>query len=203
MLRDPSVEENHGAGKAAIGAGMSRPGGIMEIDSTLPSRSNGAHVRTSGMMSPEYEELVLESFGLCVVAFLVVVTLHLTCLHFCLRRLQARFPIRNASTLRYHQAMFLILSNMLVLFALHMLTNFAWGYFIYLEGAVQNFREGVFFSLENYTSLGLTRVNVDDRWRMLAPMISLSGVFCLSWSTAVLVSFFGRLYSNLETDVDG
>ena len=30
---------------------------------------------------------------------------------------------------------------------------------------------------------------------MLAPMISLSGVFCLSWSTAVLVSFFGHLYS--------
>jgi hypothetical protein len=26
-------------------------------------------------------------------------------------------------------------------------------------------------------------------------MISMSGVFCLAWSTAVLVSFFGRLYA--------
>jgi hypothetical protein len=58
-----------------------------------------------------------------------------------------------------------------------------------------NYREGVYYSLENYTSLGLTRVDVDDHWRMLAPMISLSGVFCLSWSTAVLVSFLGHLYS--------
>lgn len=150
------------------------------------------------MLDPAYERMVLESFGLCIVAFLVLVTLHLMCLHFCLRQLNMRFPIKDASELRYHEAMFLILTNMLVLFALHMLTNFGWGYFIYLEGAVPNFRQGVYYSLENYTGLGLTRVNVADHWRMLAPMISLSGVFCLSWSTAVLVSFFSRLYANLD-----
>jgi len=78
---------------------------------------------------------------------------------------------------------------------LHMATNFGWGVFMYVAGALSVYRECIFYSLENYTSLGLTRVNVDDHWRMLAPMISLSGVFCLSWSTAVLVSFVGQLYA--------
>lgn len=142
-----------------------------------------------------YDRLVLESFGICIIAFMVIVALHLSGLHVCLREFRQRFRVRNAATLPYYKTLSLILSAMMLLFTLHMLTNFAWGYFIEIMGATPNFREGVFYSLENYTGLGLTRVDVGDRWRMLAPMISLSGVFCLSWSTAVLVSFFGQIYS--------
>ena len=142
-----------------------------------------------------YDRLVLESFGICILSFMIIVALHLSGLHVCLREFRQRFRVRDAAKLPFYKTMFLILSAMMVLFSLHMLTNVAWGYFIYLMGATPNFREGVYYSLENYTGLGLTRVDVGDRWRMLAPMISLSGVFCLSWSTAVLVSFFGQIYS--------
>jgi hypothetical protein len=142
-----------------------------------------------------YDRLVLESFGLCILAFMVVVALHLVGLHFCLREFRKRFGALEIAKLRYHQTVAIILSAMMLLFILHMLTNFGWGWFISYEGATPIFREGVYYSLENYTSLGLTRVDVADHWRMLAPMISLSGVFCLSWSTAVLVSFFSQLYS--------
>ena len=142
------------------------------------------------MESAEYEQLVLESFGLCILAFMVIVALHLMSLHFAIRLFRKYVVVPNISQLRYHQTVILILSAMI----LHLLTNFGWGLFMFIAGALPSYRESIFYSLENYTSLGLTRVNVDDRWRMLAPMISLSGVFCLSWSTAVLVSFFGQLY---------
>lgn len=146
------------------------------------------------------EQLVLESFGLCIIAFMVVVALHLMGLHFCLREFRKRFGALEIAKLRYHHTIVIILTAMMLLFILHLLTNFGWGCFIVWEGAAPSFREGVYYSLENYTSLGLTRVDVADRWRMLAPMISLSGVFCLSWSTAVLVSFFNQLYSpNLDS----
>jgi hypothetical protein len=147
------------------------------------------------MESAAYEQLVLESFGLCILAFMVIVASHLMSLHFAIRMFRKYVVVPDISKLRYHQTVILILSAMMLLFSLHMLTNFGWGLFIYIAGALPNYREGIFYSLENYTSLGLTLVNVDDRWRMLAPMISLSGVFCLSWSTAVLVSFFGQLYA--------
>ena len=146
------------------------------------------------MESAAYEQLVLQSFGLCILAFMVIVALHLMSLHFAIRMFRKYVVVPDISKLRYHQTVILILSAMMLLFSLHMLTNFGWGLFIYIAGALPNYREGIFYSLENYTSLGLTLVNVDDRWRMLAPMISMSGVFCLSWSTAVLVSFFGQLY---------
>ena len=146
------------------------------------------------MESTAYEQLVLQSFGLCILAFMVIVASHLMSLHFAIRMFRKYVVVPDISKLRYHQTVFLILSAMMLLFSLHMLTNLAWGLFMYLAGAMSIYRECIFYSLENYTSLGLTLVNVDDRWRMLAPMISLSGVFCLSWSTAVLVAFFGQLY---------
>ena len=146
------------------------------------------------MESAAYEQLVLESFGLCILAFMVIVAFHLMSLHFAIRMFRKYVVVPDISRLRYHQTVVLILSAMMLLFSLHLLTNFGWGLFMYIAGALPSYRESIFSSLENYTSLGLTRVNVDDRWRMLAPMISLSGVFCLSWSTAVLVGFFGQLY---------
>ena len=46
-----------------------------------------------------YDRLVLESFGICVLAFMVIVALHLAGLHVCLREFQRRFHIRDAATL--------------------------------------------------------------------------------------------------------
>ena len=147
------------------------------------------------MESTAYEQLVLQSFGLCILAFMVIVAFHLMGLHVAIRLFRKHVNVPDISTLRYDKTNILVLSAMMLLFSLHMLTNVAWGLFMYLAGAMSIYRECIFYSLENYTSLGLTRVNVDDHWRMLAPMISMSGVFCLAWSTAVLVSFFGRLYA--------
>ncbi len=141
------------------------------------------------------DSVLLEAFALCVVAFMVIVAFHLIGLHIAVGVLKAKIPMRDLRKLRFGHTILLILGVMFLLFTLHMLTNFGWGFFIYMEGALPSFRQGIFYSLENYTALGLTRVDVSDHWRMLAPMISLSGVFCLSWSTAVLVSFFGHLYS--------
>ena len=147
------------------------------------------------MENAAFEQLVLENFGLCIIAFMIIVALHLMGLHACLREFHSRFRVVEIPKLRYHQTILIILSAMMLLFILHLFTNFCWGWFIAQVGATPSFRQGVYYSLENYTSLGLTRVDVGDKWRMLAPMISLSGVFCLSWSTAVLVSFFNQLYS--------
>lgn len=152
------------------------------------------------MQPPADDEFLLLAFGLCIVAFMVIVAFHLVGLHIAVRSFKKRVPVRDLRKFRFNHTIMLILGVMFLLFTLHMFTNFAWGLFIYAFGALPTFREGIFYSLENYTALGLTRVDVGDKWRMLAPMISLSGVFCLSWSTAVLVGFFGHLYSLTEED---
>ncbi|MFO1090039.1 MAG: hypothetical protein U1E46_10750 [Hyphomicrobiales bacterium] len=132
---------------------------------------------------------------LAVVAFLVIVPCHLVGLHGVAALIRAHNPKGSMREQGFRAEAGLVLLVMASLFGLHLLTNAAWGGFIAWSGALQGYRQCLFYSLENYTSLGLTRVQVDDTWRALAPLISLSGVFCLGWSTAVLVSVFNHLYS--------
>lgn len=141
------------------------------------------------------DAFLLQIFGLCIAAFLVIVALHLIGLHSAAHFVRKHGLTADLRALPFHYTIIFVVVMMALLFSLHLLTNFAWGLFMHMAGVLPNFRQCVYYSLENYTSLGLTRVNVDEKWRMLAPMISLSGVFCLGWSTALLVSLFGHLYA--------
>lgn len=143
----------------------------------------------------ESHAALLQAFGLSVTAFLVIVSCHLIAMHGAARLAKMRHAVTDLQSLPFHRTVVFILLVMTVLFSLHLLTNLAWALVIWGAGVLPGYRESIFFSLENYTSLGLTRVNVPDHWRMLAPMISLSGVFCLGWSTAMLITLFSHFYS--------
>ena len=55
-----------------------------------------------------YDQLVLENFGLCMLAFVIIVALHLMGLHFCLREFHKRFRGTDISKLRYHETIAII-----------------------------------------------------------------------------------------------
>ncbi len=132
--------------------------------------------------------------ALSAAVFCVIVSTNLIGLH----AIAVFIRKRPAGSLRHviflHEVRFILLV-MFSFFLLYFLTNALWAAFMSVTGVLPTYHQCLFYALENYTSLGLTRVQVDDSWRILAPLISLSGVFCLGWSIAVLVSVFGHLYS--------
>jgi hypothetical protein len=132
---------------------------------------------------------------LCVVAFAVLVSLHLAGLHAMGSIIRGNQKLGALRKLSYLGEVLFVLGIMLLLFVLHLATNVGWAVFMHMAGILEGFDQRIFYSFENYTSLGLTRVDVDNRWRMLAPMISFCGIFTLAWSTAVLVNLFGHLYA--------
>jgi hypothetical protein len=135
----------------------------------------------------------IDAFLASIAGFMVVVTVHVIVLHG-LAALVRRRPVGVLSRQSFAADIAFVLQIVGSLFLISLATNMLWGAFIAMAGVVPNYRNALYFSLENYTSLGLTRVQVDDRWRTLAPMISLSGVFCLAWSTAILVTLFNHVY---------
>lgn len=139
------------------------------------------------------EDTQFLSLLLSIAAFMVIVTVNVLGLHAVGSVVRGR-PRGEMNRLAFGPEMGSILLIVLSFLAISVATNLLWGAFVYAAGAVGSYHSGVFFALENYTSLGLTRVQVDERWRTLAPLISLSGVFCLGWSTAVLVNVFNHLY---------
>lgn len=134
------------------------------------------------------------AYGSAILAFLVVVPAHVIGLHV-VAGMERRRPRGHLHFAVLRVEIPFVVRLVAALFAVHVATNLLWGVFVFAVGAVHHFRDAVFFAFENYTSLGLTTVEVDERWRTLAPLISLSGVFCLAWSTALLAALFNHVYS--------
>ena len=57
-------------------------------------------------------------------------------------------------------------------------------------------RDSYYYVLANYTTLGEGNISLPDRWRLIGPIIAMSGLFTFGWTGSVLVSImteFGKL----------
>jgi len=81
-----------------------------------------------------------------------------------------------------------------ILTGLHVVNCLIWGMMVWITGAFINISDSIYFAFENYTALGLTRVEIPWRWRYFAPAISFSGVICFAWAGAILAAMFVRVY---------
>ncbi len=80
--------------------------------------------------------------------------------------------------------------------ALHFAETLIWAIPISVRGLIPSMRDSYYFVLENYTTLGEGTIRLPDQWRLLGPIIAISGLFTFGWTGSVLVSImteFGRL----------
>jgi hypothetical protein len=79
---------------------------------------------------------------------------------------------------------------------LHLLETYLWAWPIHATGLIPNMRDSYYYVLESYTTLGEGAVNLPPEWRLIGPIIAMSGLFTFGWTGSVLVSImtdFGRL----------
>ncbi len=79
-----------------------------------------------------------------------------------------------------------------VLLGLHVLEIFAWAASLVYSGLVPDWRMAGFFAGNTYTTIGYGTVILPDGWKMLAPIIAISGLFTFGWTGSVLVDLVGR-----------
>lgn len=80
--------------------------------------------------------------------------------------------------------------------ALHFIETLLWAVPIHLMQPALSMRDSYYYVLENYTTLGEGTVSLPDRWRLIGPIIAMSGLFTFGWTGSVLVSImteFGKL----------
>lgn len=90
-----------------------------------------------------------------------------------------------------------------ILTTLHVVNCLIWGLMVWMAGAFDRMEDAVFYAFEDYTALGLTRVEIPWRWRYFAPAISFTGVLCFAWAGAILAAMFVRLYGASSDDHAG
>ncbi len=79
------------------------------------------------------------------------------------------------------------------LISLHLVETLLWAVPIWALGLIPNPRDSYYYVLESYTTLGEGAVSLPYSWRLVGPMIAMSGIFTIGWTTGILVGIMSDL----------
>ena len=68
-----------------------------------------------------------------------------------------------------------------------------WATLLVWSHLASNWSEAGFFAANTYTTLGYGSVILPKGWKMLAPIMAISGMFTFGWTGSVLVDIVGRV----------
>lgn len=82
----------------------------------------------------------------------------------------------------------------LVILATHLVEMLVWAATINSLEAILGFRDAFYYVAGTYTTLGYGEGSLPHDWRLMAPMIAISGLFAFGWTTGVLVNLVAQSY---------
>jgi hypothetical protein len=148
-------------------------------------------IQNVGIAAPEpFVELLVGLVGLVVTIFV-----HGSSIRFITRYFSDRWVNVTAETPLW-KVNLLLGVTIAALSVTHLLETLIWAVPISTTGMIPAMRDSYFFVLESYTTLGSGNVALPERWRLIGPIIAMSGLFTFSWTAGVLVSVmneFGKL----------
>ena len=86
--------------------------------------------------------------------------------------------------------------TVIALLTLHMAEIMLWTAALIFGDIVGDWAKAAYFAANCYTALG-EPFALPHAWRMLAPIVAISGIFTFSWTASVLVNFVAR-YNDLR-----
>ncbi|MBK7424673.1 MAG: hypothetical protein IPJ48_17185 [Propionivibrio sp.] len=89
--------------------------------------------------------------------------------------------------------------TVLALLAVHLAEVFLWSSALVAGNIVYGWARAAYFAANCYTALG-EPFSLPPAWRMLPPIIAISGIFTFAWTASVLVDFVSR-YNTLRADI--
>jgi amino acid transporter len=116
-----------------------------------------------------------------------------------IRKINQRFNeswVHVNETTSYWRLNLLLANTIASLAALHFTETLLWAIPISLAGQIPSMRDSYYYVLESYTTLGEGSISLPDRWRLVGPIIAMSGLFTFGWTGSVLVNImtdFGKL----------
>jgi Ion channel len=129
----------------------------------------------------------MAAIGIGAIMLVFIVLLHGAGLHFMLvlrqrweRHLRRGRPYIFAVLLLFGWSVFLML-------ALHIAEFAIWAYALLFMGLIAHAYDALYFCANAYTTLGYGNVDLGAHWRNLSPIVGISGLFTMAWTTSALV----------------
>lgn len=127
-------------------------------------------------------EVLVGTIGLIVIIFV-----HGASIRFVNRRFSERW-VNVTATTPHWRVNLLLAATIAALSVAHFAETLLWALPISATGMIPSMRDSYYFVLESYTTLGEGSVGLPDRWRLVGPIIAMSGLFTFGWTGSVLVS---------------
>jgi hypothetical protein len=128
------------------------------------------------------------AIGIGAIVLVCLVLFHGTGIHWILtihkrgeRRLRAGRPHVFAALCLFGIAVFLLLT-------LHIIGLIAWAVVLTRLGLISKAKDAIYFCANAYTTLGYGQVDLDPQYRIISPIIGISGLFTFAWTTSALVN---------------
>jgi Ion channel len=86
---------------------------------------------------------------------------------------------------------------------LHIVEILLWAFAINHVGFIKHANDAIYFCANCYTTLGMGKVDVEEHWKIISPIIGISGLFTFAWTTSALVDVVAsnrRLIERLEDE---
>jgi hypothetical protein len=86
---------------------------------------------------------------------------------------------------------------------LHLVEVLIWAFALNRVGLLKQASDAIYFCANCYTTLGMGKVDVEEHWRIISPIIGISGLFTFAWTTSALVNVVAanrRLLEQLEDE---
>jgi hypothetical protein len=120
---------------------------------------------------------------------------------FWIRLITSSFLRRSRGTGAHTQlwrADLLFAATVVALLSLHMAEVFIWSVALVSGNIVDGWAKASYFAANCYTALG-EPFSLPHAWRLLPPIIAISGIFTFAWTASVLVNFVAR-YNELRAE---
>jgi hypothetical protein len=112
------------------------------------------------------------------------------------RKLWAGRPHHARATMLIGVTIFLML-------LMHIIGVLVWSFSLDHLGLILKADDAIYFCANAYTTLGYGSVDLDPQWRVISPIIAISGLFTFAWTTGALVGVVAghnRLLEQLEIE---
>jgi hypothetical protein len=106
-----------------------------------------------------------------------------------------RFGRAPAGSSRTGPHVIVLIAIVAIMLATHFLEVFMWALFYFATGMLTNIKEAMTYSINSYTTLGATSIELSGRWQGLGGFEAISGMLMFGWSTAVLAAVVQKLHS--------
>lgn len=113
--------------------------------------------------------------------------------------------LKHASALHQRPSLWradlLFTVTVMMLLALHLAEVVVWSAALIFGDIVADWSTAAYFAANCYTALG-EPFSLPRAWRIVPPIIGISGIFAFAWTASVLVNFVSR-YNDLRADILG